>query len=269
MKVSVIVPTRNSARTLRACLESIRAQTHPDLEVIVVDNTSTDATQQIAKRLADRLLVAGPERSAQRNRGAEAASGESLLFLDSDMVVGLSVVAECMALAAAGADAIVVPEESFGEGFWARCKALERSCYVEDSSIEAARFFTRDLFERIGGYDETLVGTEDWDLQERVNQASVRVERTEAWISHDEGRLELGALMAKKFRYGKTLGRYRRKHRALARTQFRLVRPAFLRHRRRLLRSPLLTSGMVVMKTAEAGAGIAGLVAATMQRRTR
>jgi glycosyltransferase involved in cell wall biosynthesis len=269
VRVSVIVPTRNSARTLAACLESIRAQNHQDLELLVVDNRSADETQEIAKGLSDVVLVAGPERSAQRNRAAEVATGASFLFVDSDMVLDPAVVAECVEMAVGGAAAVIVPEESFGVGFWARCKALERSCYVGDASIEAARFFTREIFERVGGYDIALMGSEDWDLHERARQADARVSRTAAKIWHDEGRLELDELLAKKFSYGKTLGRYRRKHPALARSQLRLFRPAFFRHRARLLRSPFLTSGILVMKSGEAAAGAAGLIAATIERRRR
>jgi hypothetical protein len=69
-------------------------------------------------------------------------------------------------------------------------------------------------------------------------------------------------LAAKKFRYGRTLGLYMRKHPALARTQLRLVRPAFLRHRERLLRDPVTAAGMIAMKLSEAAAGVAGLLAA-------
>ena len=56
-----------------------------------------------------------------------------------------------------GASAVVVPEVSIGEGFWSRVKALERSCYLGDDTIEAARYVRRDVFERIGGYDEEIV----------------------------------------------------------------------------------------------------------------
>jgi GT2 family glycosyltransferase len=265
MKVSVVVPTRNSGRTLGACLTSVRGQTHAPIEILVTDNHSSDATRAIADRFANTVLVAGPERSAQRNRAAAEATGSALLFVDSDMVLTSSVVAECVEAGVRGADAVVIPEQSFGEGFWARCKALERSCYVGDASIEAARFFTREVFERIGGYDEALVGPEDWDLHERAIRAGAKTARTDALIWHDEGRLRLRQQAAKKFHYGKTFGVYIEKHPDLAGTQLRLVRPAFIRHRRRLARDPVTTVGMLIMKTSEVAAGAAGLLAGRLR----
>jgi glycosyltransferase involved in cell wall biosynthesis len=268
MRVSVIVPTRNSARTLAECLRSVRAQSHDEVEVLVVDNESADGTSAIARDFADVVLTAGPERSAQRNRGTTKATGAAFLFVDSDMILARDVIADCVRAATGGVGAVVIPEASFGDGFWARCKSLERSCYVDDPAIEAARFFTREVFENLGGYDEQLVGGEDWDLHERARRSGAAVGRADAYIWHDEGRLELGELVAKKFRYGKTLGRYARKHPRLARSQLQPLRPAFLRHRSRLVRYPLVTAGIVVMKLAEAGAGFAGLVVATTERRS-
>ena len=94
MRVSLIVPTRNSARTLAACLESCSNQTHEDVEVIVVDNSSTDGTVEIAHELADLVLDQKPERSAQRNRGAAESTGDIVVFIDSDMVLEPTVVAD-------------------------------------------------------------------------------------------------------------------------------------------------------------------------------
>jgi glycosyltransferase involved in cell wall biosynthesis len=260
VKVSVIVPTRNSGRTVEACLKSVCAQTHSPVELLVCDNRSTDATPELAARLADRLFPGGPERSAQRNAAASRATGDAFLFVDSDMILTERVVAECVEAAEGGADAVVVPEASFGRGFWACCKALERSCYVGDDSIEAARFFTRRAFEQALGYDEALVAGEDWDLHRRVVEGGAVVARTSAQIWHDEGRLRLSQLAVKKYRYGRTLGAYIGKHPALAGRQLRLIRPAFIRHRRRLAAHPLVTAGMIVMKSAEAAAGATGLL---------
>src|ERR1051325_3857701 len=94
--VSVIVPTRNSAQTLEACLASVRRQSHPSIELVVVDRMSTDQTLAIAARFADIVENYGVERSSQRNRGAELAHGEYLLFIDSDMILTDEVVTSCI-----------------------------------------------------------------------------------------------------------------------------------------------------------------------------
>ena len=54
--VSVIIPTYNSSRTLEKCLESIKNQTYKNIEIIVVDNNSTDNTKEIAKKFADKAI---------------------------------------------------------------------------------------------------------------------------------------------------------------------------------------------------------------------
>ena len=260
--VSVVVPTRNNARTLAACLESVRAQDYRPIEVLVIDNGSTDGTPEIAARLADRVEDRGPERSAQRNRGAALARGEHLLFIDSDMLLRPEVVADCVATQArTGAPAVIIPETSIGEGFWARCRALERSCYAGDDSVEAARFFPRSVFLAAGGYDESLSGPEDWDLSQRV-AAGRSLPRTAAVIDHDEGRLGLRDQLAKKRYYGASFRRYLAKQQSAAgRAGALVVRPALLRNWRRLARHPVLTAGIVAMKSLELGAAAYGAVA--------
>jgi glycosyltransferase involved in cell wall biosynthesis len=259
--VSIVVPTRNSDWTLAACLRSARAQTHSPIELIVVDNNSTDGTHEIAAELADRVLSGGFERSAQRNLGARQAQGRYVLFVDSDMLLAPDVVAACVA-AAANAEAVVVPERSVGSGFWTACRALERACYLGDETIESARFFDRETVLRAGGYDEALSAGEDWDLHARVVANGGRVSRAASTIDHDEGRLSLRRLAAKKFSYGRSLSRYAVKHPSLARRQLVLVRPAFVRHRRTLAQRPFLLAGIAVMKLTEFAAGAAGALTA-------
>jgi len=268
-RVSVIVTTKNSAGTLEACLESLKNQTVEDLEILVIDNFSNDETPQIARRLATRFEQLGPERSRQRNRGAELATGAWLLILDSDMVLAPEIVAECLAEAAKGFPALIIPEVSQGEGYWAAVKALERACYVGDDSIEAARFIQRKLFEEIGGFDEDLTGPEDWELTARMRLLGAPIGRTKTPLIHDEGHLRLQETVRSKFYYGRTMPRYLAKHPSTGRSQMTLFRPAFFRHRALLLRHPLLTTGMLVMKTAEAGAGAMGMVSGLIRDRQR
>jgi glycosyltransferase involved in cell wall biosynthesis len=272
--VSVIVPTRNSCRTLEACLTSIRNQTYRQLEVIVVDNGSTDDTVATAQRLADTACHYGPvawiATSAQRNQGARAAVGTHLLFIDSDMRLSPDVVRECVDTSArTGSPAIIIPEISVGEGFWARCRALERSCYGGDDSAEAARFFTREAFTAAGGYDEDLTALEDWDLSQRI-AGRRSVPRISATILHDEGRLRLLTAAAKKRYYGASFRRLVRKHgrRAMVRANF-VVRPAFFRNWRRLRSGGTATAGMFVLKSVELVAAASGALGHDERNRLR
>src|SRR5258708_40211689 len=90
--VTVVVPTKNSAVTLDACLESIVKQTYRHIELIVVDNKSSDTTKDIAKVYTTSVFDKGPERSAQRNFGAVKGKGEVLVFIDSDMILSPHIV---------------------------------------------------------------------------------------------------------------------------------------------------------------------------------
>jgi glycosyltransferase involved in cell wall biosynthesis len=256
--VSVIVTTRNSARTLDACLRSIRGQTYPQIELVVVDNGSSDETGSIARSYADRVLDAGPERSAQRNAGVAASSGESLLIVDSDMVLDRDVVGACVACAA---DAVAIPEDSFGSGFWARCRSFERNFYHGDSTVSAARFFRRSAFLAAGGYDESLLGGEDWDLSMRVC-GSRPLAFARALIHHDEGHPRLRALVLKKFYYARGYRRFARKHGREGARRLTPIRPALLRNAGEMLRHPVLGTGVVVMKAAEVAGFLAGLAMA-------
>ena len=88
-KLSVIVPTYNRVEMLEECLKAVRASTFQDYELIVVDCGSQDATGDVARRYADRLIeLSGiPSRSAARNQGVASAQGEIMVNVDSDVVV--------------------------------------------------------------------------------------------------------------------------------------------------------------------------------------
>ena len=251
--VTVVVPTRNSARTIDACLRSLRAQTHP-CRVVVVDNGSTDTTVERARQFADVVLEGGPERSAQRNQGARAVPAPVVGFIDSDMVLEPQVVAEAVVAIEKGAGAVIVPERTVGEGYWARVRAFERSFYDGSDAIEAARFFRRDVFDRSGGFDEQLTGPEDWDLSESARQLAPMA-RTTAVIEHDEGAIGYLDACRKKAYYAEGMRRYvaKRGVSALRRASRRpwLHQPRKLMNRRGV--------GLVALKAGEAVAVLAAL----------
>lgn len=245
LSVTIVVPTRNSQRSIDACLQSIRAQTYP-CAVVVVDNSSEDGTVAIARRWADTVCQGGPERSAQRNYGASLTDADALGFIDSDMVLAPDVVEQAVGAIADGAGAVIVPEETIGEGFWAGVRAFERSFYAGADNIEAARFYRREVFEKAGGFDETLTGPEDIDLTIEARQFAP-VARVDATIYHDEGRVEFVDACRKKGYYGPGMRRYVAK-RGVGVVRAFAGRP-WLRHPARLVSAQ--GAGLVALKVGE------------------
>jgi len=258
--VSVIVPTKNSEATIEKCLRSIRNQSYPKVEIIVVDSFSGDKTREIAENYGARIILAQAKRSEARNKGVEKAGGGFVFFADSDMELDFSVIAECVNKIREGSGATIIPEVSVGEGFWAKCKALEKTCYIGDDAIEAARFLKRSIFESISGYDPVLEAGEDWDLNQRIRKAGYSIGRTNAFIRHHEEKLTLRKTVLKKRNYGKTLKYYKMKHPKEASMQLRLIRPSFMANWRKLAKDPAHAFGMFFMKTCEFIAGWIGSV---------
>ncbi len=259
----MIVPTYNSASVLHACLASITSQSYPNIELIVVDNNSKDATKSIAKKFTEKVYSKGPERSAQRNYGVSVSSGEYLLLIDSDMELGLQVVEQSVNAFTQDNSlvAIVIPEESFGESYWAKCRRLERSFYLNVEWMEAARAFRRSAYMSAKGYDESMVSGEDWDLAQRLaNQG--KSGRIQDYIRHNEGNLKLVDDLKKKFFYAQEI-----KHYTSAKSNIKNIkRQTNLMHRyilflsdpKKLFINPALGIGVLILKGLEFTVGALG-----------
>lgn len=207
--VSVIITTKNECANIGNCLSSVRKQTYSqeDIEIIVVDNNSTDETKDIARQHTDKVYNYGPERSAQRNFGVRQASGKYILYLDADMALSANVVADCVEKCERESlGALYIPERVVGEGFWIKVRDFERSFY-NTTCIDAVRFVRKDKFLEIGGFDETLTGPEDWDFDRRL-KPKVKTAIIGSPIYHNEGNFRLNEYIEGKLYYARTFGRY-------------------------------------------------------------
>lgn len=261
--VSVLAHTRNSEWTLEKHLQTIKKQTYSNIELIVVDNNSMDNTPEIARKFTDKVYNVGPERSAQRNFAAKVAKGKYLFVPDSDMYLTKNVVAECVEICEKGkrVAAVVIPEESMGIGFWAKVKAFERSFYLGDPTIEAARFFRRDVFWEFGGYDEKLTGPEDWDLPERISE-KYEIGRIKSFALHDEGKLTLKKLIKRKYYYAFKVAPYLEKwgKRVINQKTVYFLRPSLYKNIPQMITHPILGSAAIFMLICELFAGAAGYI---------
>jgi len=174
MKASCIIPTRDRRRMVCEAIDSALAQQCCDLEVVVVDDGSTDGTSEVIRERYPRVLLVradGVGCGPARNLGAEAASGELLMFLDSDDLWlpgharGLVDLVESGYQVAYGVTRTVdqVSGETFevpgpGEGRSGdRFFALVRWCFLNPSSAA----ITRAAHARVGGCEPGTIG-EDW-----------------------------------------------------------------------------------------------------------
>jgi glycosyltransferase involved in cell wall biosynthesis len=207
--VNVIATTKNEEKNIENCLKSIKSQTYPQekIEIIVVDNNSTDRTKEIAARYTEKVYNFGPERSAQRNFGVEKASGKYILYLDADMRLSERVIEECVSKCEnEGCSALYIPEKIIGKGFWIMVRDFERSFY-NGTCIDAVRFIRRDKFLEIGGFDENLTGPEDWDFDRRIREVG-KVEIIKSPIYHNEGEFSLKKYLNKKAYYSRAFNKY-------------------------------------------------------------
>jgi glycosyltransferase involved in cell wall biosynthesis len=206
-QVSVIVTTRNEERNIGNCLQSIKRQNYKNLEIILVDNYSTDKTAQTAKKFDVKVFFKGNERSAQRNCGVEFAQGDFVLYLDADMILPPQLIEKCVERCRLGGfGALYVPERIVGEGFWIQVRDFERSFYT-GTVVDAVRFIRRSLFLQVGGFDESLVGPEDWDFDRKI-RGTAKVGVVDSFLLHNEGKFNMQRYLQKKNYYTEGIKKY-------------------------------------------------------------
>ena len=185
LQVSVIIPAFNAARTIDETLRSVRFQTHRRLEVVVVDDGSTDGTKAIADHHAQadsRVRVIqqrnrGP--SAARNRGIRATNGDFIAPIDADDLWSPDKIARQIRAAVAGSEIglvytwfAVIDEHSRIRFLDSRSEAegnvLAALCGRNVVANGSSPLMTREAVESAGGYDEDLLGCEDYKLYFRI-----------------------------------------------------------------------------------------------------
>jgi glycosyltransferase involved in cell wall biosynthesis len=175
VKVSIIIPALNEEAMLPRLLDSIKSQDFDGCEVIIADAKSKDRTREIAAEYGC-LVVDGGLPAAGRNSGARAASGELLFFLDADVLLPPGFIKNVY--------------EEMQDRFidLATCEIKPLSDYQLDRIIHGLMnlavilnlwidpkafgfciFVTKRLFNRVGGFDETIYVAEDNDFVKRAS----------------------------------------------------------------------------------------------------
>lgn len=199
--LSVVIPARNEEAYIGRALRSVARQAWPleRLEAIVVDNASTDRTAAVVESLAVHvtplriMLVREPRpgRSRAKNRGAAAARGDVLLFLDADSVMAPTLAAEIIAHRhigyPAGSVRVIAETTDFFDRWFFELMEIGKTYF----RIRAQMLYcSREWFERSGGFDESLEIAEDREFLQRLQGRGVPVcHLTTSWIATSPRRL--------------------------------------------------------------------------------
>src|SRR6266568_5007243 len=198
--VTVVVPCRNEEKHIRRCLESILANDYPKerMEILVLDGMSEDKTRGIVAGYADRFpcirLVDNPQKHipVAMNIGIRTARGERILKMDAHSTYQREYISRCVRYQdkygaenaggvwkmVPGADTATAKAIALGLGSrFGSGNANVKVGVAKPTWSDSTAFgcFRRDLFERIGMYDEMLLSSSDLDLNRRIQAAGGRI----------------------------------------------------------------------------------------------
>jgi glycosyltransferase involved in cell wall biosynthesis len=228
--VSIVVPSKNSADTIELCLRSIKAQSYSNIEVIVVDNFSRDRTADIARSYGARVYQKGPERCSQLNYGVSKANGKYAYRVDSDFLLDPDVVKEAVETCERfGYDGITIHNTSDPSvSFWARVRKMERDSYVDDPARAGARFWRKEAFESVGGFDVSIVAGDDYDLHNRLLRRGYRLGKIGAMDYHIGEPKSMAEIFTKHYYYGQNIGRFIQRNQDRALVQLNPLRRSLI-----------------------------------------
>ena len=200
IKVSIIIPLYNSEAYIAQTIGSCLAQTHRDIEIIVVENGSTDKSCQVVKSIDDKRLsvfqIPTPNAAAARNYGFKKATGAYIIFLDADDVLVPNKIE--LQLAALSAK----PEGWIASCAWAKFKTNTKEAIItpqkvwniqnpidwclqswmgEGMMIPGCWLIPKPIIDKVGLWDERLSLHDDGEFMCRVllaSQGNVFVENT-------------------------------------------------------------------------------------------
>lgn len=189
--ISVIVPVYNEAEHIKRCLESLVEQTYPAMEILVVDDGSTDDTVRIIRAFQDnkagridlKLYLQDHHGPGQaRNYAASKATGTILAFVDADMELDPEYLAQLIIpidageIGSFGGKEIVANQGNYWADAWSVVRGFAPGTLhpqVQNPTQPVFRAITKEAFDSVGGFDTTRGYDDDWTLCEKLGKEAV------------------------------------------------------------------------------------------------
>ena len=186
--ISAIIPAYNEEDTIKSCLETLKRQSYSSIEIIVVDDGSSDSTRKIVKDFPNiKLLTQGHKGPGQaRNFGSANAKGEILVFVDADMTFDENFIKDLVkpiidgkTIGTFSKNEMVKNKDSIWSACWNINKNLPKDRMIAKNYPNEAPVFRAILkseFEKVGGFDESGQYTDDWSLSKKLGKKSTACE---------------------------------------------------------------------------------------------
>jgi glycosyltransferase involved in cell wall biosynthesis len=187
-KVSVIIPNYNYAQYVGEAIESVMNQTYKDIEIVVVNNGSTDNSMDVLEKYSKRIRLINQEnlgQSGSRKSGLEVVTGDYIAFLDADDIWDPQKIEKQMLLFTPKVELVYCGINLFSEKsrtvIDTEIPTFRGSCsdaFIEYPGVsivlsgESTSIFTRSLLNKVGGFDPDLNSAAGWDFFRRCSKFS-------------------------------------------------------------------------------------------------
>ena len=266
--ISIIVPTFNSSRTIEKCLKSIKNQSYKNIEIIVIDNNSSDKTLKIAQKHTNLTFTKWSERVAQKNFWIKKSSWKYLCLIDSDMYMDEHLIRDCFMKIEEDDNNgwVCIPVKDIWSSFWVKVIAFERTFY-KWTQIEAARFLRKDLVEKVWWY-ENIIFYEEFIVPQKIAKLGYNIKiHTQFAVHHDYDDFTFFMNLKKKYYYWKSLREYQKQMEKLWLTtdsswQTSVINRYLIFFKNiNFYKKPILAISVLILKTLEFKAGFCWIVA--------
>ncbi len=216
--ISIVITVKNEAANLRELFSGLVPQEGP-FEVVLVDSESTDNTSDIVKQFQGRVpikhIVKKSTRGEGRNLGVENATSGNIIFIDGDVTVSPGLVSSYRKLFKEGYTLIAGEVISSGvEKFkLGRVELIFGDFEITRPSANLG--YSKELFQKIGGFDPVFITAEDIDLNLRAIKAGARYALCPECIVYNKTRSNYGEFARQAFWNGYGRGQLKRKNRSL------------------------------------------------------
>ncbi|MEW6620095.1 MAG: glycosyltransferase, partial [bacterium] len=180
--ISIIIPTYNAENFLPQAINSVVEQTYQDIEIIVVDDGSTDNTKRIIEPFMDKIYYIYKDNggsASARNVGIKSAKGEYIAFLDADDIwlpqkleLQINLFRQCQEIDWIHTNLMLIDESGNIIGVRRVSDTLSgnifKTLFMENWVLTSSVMVKKDCFKMIGMFDEALSRTEDYDFWLRL-----------------------------------------------------------------------------------------------------